>query len=242
MILFAPRKTSDIFMPDNIDLEKLFNNPDLLALALTHKSWINEHEGTKRSNERLEFLGDAVLEFVVSKELYLLFPDKEEGFLTTLRSNIVNTSHLSEAAGRLDLGKLLFLSKGEEEGGGRNNPSLLANTIEAVIGALYIDGGTASAENFIKNYILSDLSELKDKPLKDAKSRFQEMVQAKGLMAPNYYVVDEEGPDHAKQFTVEVRVEKVPYARGSGKNKSEAQQSAARKAISVFNKNVVNRE
>src|SRR6266576_3184980 len=129
---------------------KNFKNKDLLDLALTHRSWVNEHKGIRNSNERLEFLGDAILEFVVSKELYKDFPDKEEGYLTALRANLVNTISLAGVAEKLDLGSLIFLSKGEEDGGGRKNTSLLADTVEAIIGAMFIDKGIEEAEKFIK--------------------------------------------------------------------------------------------
>ncbi len=213
------------------NLKKLFNNSELLTLALTHKSWINEHSNQRRSNERLEFLGDAVLEFVISNELYKKFPDKEEGYLTALRANLVNTKNLANVAKRLELGKAIYLSKGEEESGGRDNSSLLADTLEAVIGALFIDSGISVIEKFIKTNILVDLSEKVAQPLKDAKSRFQELIQAKGLAAPNYIVTKEDGPDHDKSFTVEVKVNKKVYAKGEGKSKSEAEQDAAEKAL-----------
>src|SRR3972149_7732227 len=123
------------------ELQEVFKDKTLLELALTHKSWVNEHPNGRGSNERLEFLGDAILEFLVSKRLYQGFPDKEEGFLTALRASLVNTQNLSEIAQKLEIGKSLFLSKGEEDGGGRQNPSLLADTIEAIIGELFIDAG-----------------------------------------------------------------------------------------------------
>lgn len=210
-----------------------FKNKKLLALALTHKSWVNEHAGGE-SNERLEFLGDAVLEFIVSKELYKKFPEKEEGYLTALRANLVNTTNLSEIAKSLKVSEDLQLSKGEEEGGGRNNPSILANTIEAIIGALFLDGGIDTAEDFIKTNLLTAVAEKVSKPLKDAKSRLQELVQAKGFPSPRYLVVEETGPDHAKNFTIEVFIDNKPTARGIGKNKSEAEQEAAKEAMKRF--------
>src|SRR3989344_5481938 len=218
-------------MTDIKKLKELFNDKDLLTLALTHKSWVNEHVGARGTNERLEFLGDAVLEFIVSKELYERFPDKEEGYLTALRANLVNTVNLAEIARKLRVGTLLYLSKGEEEGGGRENPSLLANTMEALIGGLYIDGGITEAENFIKKYLFPSIDEKIAKPLKDAKSRLQEYVQAKGLPAPKYEVVEEEGPDHNKKFTIEARVNNEVWGKGMGKNKSEAAQDAAIKVL-----------
>ncbi len=212
-------------------LKKRFKDKSLLTLALTHRSWVNEHKGERESNERLEFLGDAVLEFIVSRELYKKYPKKEEGYLTALRANIVNTVSLAVVAEKLGLGKSIYLSKGEEEGGGRENPTLLANTVESIIGALYLDQGINSAHRFIKENILSELAEIVAKPLKDAKSRLQELVQAKGFPAPKYGVIKETGPDHAKKFTMEVMVGAKPWGRGIGKNKGEAAQNAARAAL-----------
>jgi ribonuclease-3 len=126
-------------------LRRNFKNKNLLDLALTHRSWVNEHKGERTSNERLEFLGDAILEFVASKQIFNQFPEKEEGYLTALRANLVNTVALAEVAVKLDLGPELFLSKGEEDGGGRTNTSLLADTVEAIIGAIFIDRGITDA-------------------------------------------------------------------------------------------------
>jgi ribonuclease-3 len=219
-------------MKDLDSLKKDFNNKDLPDQALTHRSWVNEHKGVRTSNERLEFLGDAVLEFVVSKELFAKFPGKEEGYLTALRANLVNTGALAEIAKGLDLGSKLFLSKGEEDGGGRTNPSLLADTVEAIIGAIFIDRGVEAAEKFIKDNLLPELEKRANEPLKDAKSRLQELVQAKGLPAPIYQVVEETGPDHDKKFVVEVLIKGKPQGRGTGKSKGTAEQEAARQVLS----------
>jgi ribonuclease-3 len=218
-------------MTDISILKKLFKNKELLNQSLTHKSWVNEHPGQRGSNERLEFLGDAILEFFVSEELFKHFPNKEEGYLTSLRASLVNTSNLAEIAKKLSIGKEIFLSKGEDEGGGRENQSLLADTLEAVIGALYLDQGLKATENFIHDNLLKDVGEKIKKPLKDPKSRFQEYVQAKSFPAPRYQVVEESGPDHAKKFTVEVLVNKKPISRGTGKSKAEAEQAAAEIAL-----------
>jgi ribonuclease-3 len=218
----------------NQKIEKYFSDKEILNHALTHKSWVNEHKKTRENNERLEFLGDAVLEFVVSKELYLKLPKKEEGYLTALRANLVNTVNLAKVANRLELGKVLFLSKGEEESGGRNNSSILADTVEAVIGGVFMDGGIKKAEKFIVEYILDDLDQKIKEPLKDSKSRLQEIVQAKGFMAPKYEVVSEEGPDHDKKFLIQVIIDKKPYGKGEGKNKGEAEQEAAKSALARF--------
>lgn len=217
----------------NLDsLKTDFKNKGLFDHALTHRSWVNEHKGIRTSNERLEFLGDAVLEFVVSKEIYGQFPDKEEGYLTALRSNLVNTTTLAEVAKKLDLGSKLFLSKGEEDGGGRTNTSLLADTVEAMIGAIYMDSGIEAAEKFIKANLLTEVEKKVSEPLKDAKSRLQEMIQAKGLPAPKYQVVEESGPDHDKKFVVEVLVEGKAWGKGEGKSKGTAKQEAARQVLS----------
>ncbi len=212
-------------------LKKLFKDASLLDLAFTHRSWVNEHKGIRTSNERLEFLGDAVLEFVVSKELFTKFPGKEEGYLTALRANLVNTVSLAELAGSLNLGKFIYLSKGEEDGGGRENPSLLADTVEAIIGAIFIDRGVKAAEDFIRENLLTDLEKRAALPLKDAKSSLQEYVQSQSLPAPKYQVVEESGPDHNKKFVIEVVVNGEPWARGEGKSKSAAEQDAARQAL-----------
>lgn len=233
-----PLIRQDLINMTNSDIESRFNDHNLLNLALTHRSWVNEHGRERESNERLEFLGDAILEFIVSKELYARFPDKEEGYLTALRANLVNTVNLSLIAKRLDLGQSLFLSKGEEETGGRDNQSILADTVEAVIGALFIDGGVDKAEDFISEFLLTDIDKKLEEPLKDPKSRLQEYVQAKGYMAPKYEVIEEEGPDHNKVFTIEVLVEGKRWGLGKGKNKSEAAQNAALKALEINSEDI----
>lgn len=214
-------------------MKKLFKSSDLFDQALTHRSWVNEHKGKRTSNERLEFLGDAVLEFVVSQKLFRQFPDKEEGFLTALRASLVNTVALSEVATALNLGELIYLSKGEEESGGRTNQSLLADTVEAIIGALFIDQGIGASEDFINKNILNDLDKKANMPLKDSKSLLQEYVQSKSLPTPRYRVVSESGPDHDKKFVIEVWVGEKVLGTGAGRNKSGAEQSAAKNALSL---------
>ena len=218
-------------MTDFDSLKKSFKDSELIKQALTHRSWVNEHPGERDTNERLEFLGDAVLEFIVSKELYLKFPNKKEGFLTSLRANLVNTIGLSMVARELKIGQYLYLSKGEEESGGRNNSSLLADTMEAVIGAIFLDQGITKTEEFIRENILSKTQKLINQPLKDPKSRLQEAIQAKGMPAPRYVVIKESGPDHQKIFVVKVFANGKALARGTGKNKAEAEQEAAKKAL-----------
>lgn len=219
------------------DLKDIFKNKKILEQALTHRSWINENRGVRKMNERLEFLGDAILEFVVSEKIFEEFKDKEEGFLTALRANLVNTTNLSRVAKKLKLGELLFLSKGEEEGGGRENESLLADTMEAIIGAVFIDQGIDAARDFIGENILVDLTEISQKPLKDPKSLLQELVQSQGSQAPKYKVFSEKGPDHSKEFIVQVMVDSKPIAKGKGKSKSVAAQDSARNALKTLKKN-----
>lgn len=211
-----------------------FINKKLLEIALTHKSCLNENPDLKESNERLEFLGDAILEFVITETLYKSFPDKQEGYLTSLRANLVNTQNLAEVAKKLNIGNLIHLSKGEEDGGGRKNPSLLSDTVEAIIGALYLDQGLTKAEEFIKQNLVTEIPQKVAKPLKDSKSRFQEYIQAKGLPAPKYIVLRQSGPDHDRDFVVQVKVQDRVWGEGCGKSKSQAEQKAAREALSFL--------
>ena len=212
-------------------LQSLFSNNNLLVQALTHKSWVNEHKGQRESNERLEFLGDAVLELIVSAEIYRRFPDKPEGYLTALRASLVNTQHLAGVAAKLDVGERLFLSKGVEATGGRRNKSLLADTVEAIIGALYLDQGLEACKKLIREYLITDIAEKVKTPLKDAKSMLQELVQNRRLKAPIYKVIKSIGPDHAKTFTVEVEIDGKAVASAAGTNKAEASQKAAKMAL-----------
>jgi ribonuclease-3 len=212
-------------------IEDDFKDKNLFKHALTHRSWVNEHKGERTSNERLEFLGDAILEFVVSREIYNQFPDKEEGYLTALRANLVNTVALAELAKKLDLGTALYLSKGEEDSGGRTNPSLLADTLEAIIGAIFIDRGIGDAEDFIKENLMSEVERKASEPLKDPKSRLQEYVQSQGFPAPKYKVIEESGPDHSKKFVIEVVVNDSSWGTGEGKSKGAAEQAAAGQAL-----------
>ncbi len=218
-------------------LKKTFKNPELFEQALTHRSWLNENAKARQSNERLEFLGDAILEFVTSNELFKKLPDKKEGYLSALRANIVNTQNLAKVAQKLSVGEALYLSRGEEETGGRQNLSILADAVEAIIGALFLDQGIKATYKFITDNILYDLDKKLASPLKDPKSMLQEEVQARGLPTPKYNVVSESGPDHAKIFEVEVTVGSQILGRGSGKSKSEAEQSAAQAALEKDNFN-----
>lgn len=221
-------------MNDVVSIKNSFLDKSLFDLAMTHRSWINENAKARESNERLEFLGDAILEYIISDELYNQFPDREEGFMTTLRANLVNTVNLAGVAKKLNLGRELLLSKGEEETGGRENPSLLADTVEALIGAIYKDKGIEAAKEFIQTNLVPQIDEKLALPLKDAKSTLQEKVQAQGFAAPRYRIISESGPDHAKEFEVEVLVDDKPKGQGQGKSKSEAEQDAAKTALANF--------
>lgn len=210
-----------------------FRNPALLETALTHRSALNEQiSQSEESNERLEFLGDAVLELAATKFLFDYLPAEQEGILTAYRSALVKTTTLAEVATELGLGQKLYLSKGEEATGGRENVGLLADTLEAVLGALYMDQGFEAAEAFLQEYLFPKFETIqRDKSYKDAKSALQELVQAQGLPTPEYRVIAESGPDHDKQFTIEVSAGGRVIGRGSGKSKQAAQQSAAGEAL-----------
>ncbi len=218
------------------DLEKIlgtkFHDPNLLNEALTHKSHLNEDAHTKESNERLEFLGDSVLSLLTSTELYKNFPSYPEGKLTNLRSILVRTQTLGKISLKLHLGEFLQMSKGEEHSGGRTNLSLLADTFEAVLGAMYLDSGLEIVKKFLEKNLFSQIEVLSsDKSVFDYKSHLQEVIQNSQRLAPTYHVTKEVGPDHAKTFTVAVLVGSKPLATGTGKSKQEAEQEAARIAL-----------
>lgn len=221
------------------DLKKLidilnikFAEPALLQTAFTHRSYLNESRGIKQSNERLEFLGDAVLEFIVSSYLYKVRQDDAEGALTNLRSYIVKTDSLAKAAQVLNLGKYLRMSKGEELTGGRENTQLLANTFEALLGAVFLDQGLEATEGVINKFlILSFMKEIQSGPPKDNKSALQELVQNKFKRSPRYRILRTLGPDHAKQFVIGVFVEGRELGVGQGSNKQTAEEEAAKEAL-----------
>lgn len=208
-----------------------FKNKKLLDQSFIHRSYLNESAETE-SNERLEFLGDSILSFVVSSNLYELYPDFDEGKLTNLRSLLVNTKNLGEVSKNLGLGHKLKLSKGEEESGGRENQSLLADAFEALVGALFLDQGIDQAEAFLKEVLLPKAQEfIENDLLKDPKSLLQENVQARKLGTLNYDVLKEEGPAHAKTFTVGAYVQNKLLGSGTGKSKQTAQENAAIAAL-----------
>ncbi len=205
---------------------------DLLKRAFTHRSYINENRGQGEHNERLEFLGDAVLELVITDYLFRKYPETNEGELTLYRAALVNTQALASVAGTLDINEYLLLSKGEAKDTGKARDHILANTVESVIGALYLDGGYDSAKNFIMSHIAPLIDNIVEKGTwVDAKSKFQEKAQEVEGVTPTYEIVREVGPDHDKKFTVGVYLGKVEVAQGNGNSKQEAEQNAARAAL-----------
>lgn len=207
-----------------------FQNRALLENALTHSSYANEHrDAGLSSNERLEFLGDSVLGMVVADHLYREHPNMPEGELTRTRAAMVCEESLVEVARVLDLGRYLRLGKGEDAGGGRERPSILADATEAVLAAIYLDGGIAQARRTIRNLILGNEEELSAS--RDYKTALQELVQKESGRKLTYQLVGEEGPDHAKRFSVEVLLDGNTVGSGEGRTKKAAEQSAARAAI-----------
>lgn len=214
-----------------------FNNISFIQQAFTHRSYLNETKENIGSNERMEFLGDSILSFLVSDYLYKKYPDYPEGELTNLRSSMVKTATLAEVARELDLGKYLMLSHGEEESGGRNNTSILADTFEAFLGAVYQDSGLAQVKEILSGFLFPKLDLiLNQKAYKDAKSIFQEMVQEELKISPSYKVISEKGPDHAKEFEIGVFVNNELYGRGFGKSKQEGEMQAAQNALNKWSK------
>jgi len=210
-----------------------FKNKDLLTQAFCHRSYLNENpDFPLEHNERLEFLGDAVLELVVTKYLYQKYPKKSEGELTNWRASLVNAKMLSEVAKDLDFNDYLLLSRGETKELGKARQYILANTSEALIGAIYLDQGSDVCQKFIKKYLITKLPEIIEKGLfKDAKSSFQEEAQERVGITPTYKVLDEWGPDHAKHFIIGVFLGQDLVAKGEGSSKQEAEEEAAKNAL-----------
>ena len=210
-----------------------FKNEGLLRQAFTHRSYLNEHRDEEAEhNERLEFLGDAVLELIVTHFFYEKFPERPEGDLTAFRAALVNAVTLSEVASEIGMNDYLLLSRGEAKDTGRARGILLANAIEALIGAIYLDQGYEAAEMFIEKFLFPKMDEIMKKKLwRDPKSTLQEKAQEAEGATPYYAVVRETGPDHDKQFIVGVYVKDMLLAQGGGKSKQEAEQDAARNAL-----------
>jgi ribonuclease III len=218
-------------LEDKLGLE--FRDKSLLQRALTHRSYLNEHpEFPLEDNERLEFLGDAVLDFVTGEFLYHRFPELREGLLTSLRSALVRRDTLARFARELSLGEHLLMGHGEIESGGRNRPGTLCAAFEALVGALYLDQGLASVDQLLAPLITPEvLRTLEEHSHKDAKSQLQELAQARTHQTPRYRTVAETGPDHAKEFTVQVMISGEVYGEGYGSNKQQAAQAAAQQAL-----------
>ncbi len=212
-----------------------FTRKELLEQALTHRSAVSGEPGRENgagSNERLEFLGDSVLGLVVNEQLFHKYPDQREGVLTQMKSLLVSRAVLSVKAREMRVGEFLFLSSGEEESGGRDRSSILADSFEAVVGAIYLDKGMAATRDFIEKRLMCDSQKiLEDKSNINYKSMLQEYIQSEKKIHPQYRVSSEEGPDHEKVFTVDVMVGKRVLGRGKGNNKKRAQQEAARAAL-----------
>ncbi len=212
-----------------------FRNKSLLEQAFTHRSYLNENRSVKREhNERLEFLGDAVLELVVTEFLYAKYPEKPEGELTSIRAALVNTQSISDAGQRLGMNDYLLLSRGEAKDTGRARMIILANVFEALIGAIYLDAGYDVAREFIATQLFFKTEEVVAKRLwQDSKSRFQEIAQEKAGVTPTYQLLDQSGPDHSKQFVVGAFIGDEKVATGEGRSKQEAEQDAAQKSLTM---------
>jgi len=217
-------------------VEKLglsFKDLDLFVEAITHRSYLNEHrEHAGKHNERLEFLGDAVLELAATRFLFDKFPTKPEGDLTAYRAALVNTVSLAQAANDLDINSMLLLSKGEARDTGRARDVILANAFEAITGAVYLDQGYDAAQAFLAKNLFPKIDDVVEKRAwQDGKSRFQEVAQEKKNITPSYKTISETGPDHDKHFTVAVYLGAEEIAQGEGKSKQDAEQSAAQNAL-----------
>ena len=212
-----------------------FKNPALLNEALTHSSYANEHKTQHiKYNERLEFLGDSVLSVVVSDYIYKNCPELPEGELTKLRASLVCEKSLYEFAKKIDLGKYLILSKGERNNGGADRPSILSDAFEALIAAIYIDGGLAPASKHILNFVIPAIKNSKKKKINDYKTTLQEIIQKNPGEKLEYVIVKESGPDHNKHFVVEVHLNSNVIGKGGGRSKKEAEQQAAREALELM--------
>jgi ribonuclease III len=214
------------------ELGHTFARPELLHHALSHRSHSNNTGGVGDSNERLEFLGDAVLDLVVTEELFRSHPDRQEGYLAKVKSLVVSAKVLAECARAIDLGSHMKLSKSEDRAGGRDRESILADAFEAVIGATYLDGGIGPCKRLLQRVLVTRFSEfLEDLRLLNYKSALLEHAQGRGWGAPRYDVLHQDGPEHGKRYTIAVRVRDEVWGEGDGASKKEAEQAAARDAL-----------
>ncbi len=206
-----------------------FNNKNLLKNAVTHSSYIKEHRKGEKSNERLEFLGDAFFDAIIGEELYRIFPDKEEGFLSRTRAALVCEKSLAKAAVTLGVGDYMLLGNGEERSGGRNRESILADCMEAIIGAVYLDGGFEKVQKLVLEIFRDAIEDARHGKyiITDYKTALQEKLQSRGITDIKYVLVSESGPDHDKTFEVELNVDGRAMSKGTGKSKKQAEQKAA---------------
>lgn len=211
-----------------------FKNIGYLNTALTHSSYANEVKNGTKCNERLEFLGDAVLSIVVSDYIFLNCPNLPEGDLTKLRASLVCEKSLCGFSKSLEVGKYLLLSRGEQHSGGRNRASILADAFEAIIAAIYLDGGMEEARKFILKFVVPEIKNPKPKSFKDYKTDLQEIIQQNPEEVLEYVLVGESGPDHNKHFVVEAHLNSNVIGKGGGKSKKEAEQQAARQALELM--------
>jgi ribonuclease-3 len=243
---FEMNQDSTIPEPSLPELEELlgyrFTNRALLVQALTHRSFVNESDDKRmKNNESLDFLGDSVLGFVISARIFQLFPDFKEGELSKIKAYLVSATNLIQLARRIRLGDFIFLSRGEEKSGGRTKRAIIVDAYEAIIGALFLDGGVEAASNFIERQIRAILENLDIRQLTygDFKSALQEYLHNIGRPEPVYHVVNELGPDHKKTFVIQVLIDEEIVAESTGRTKKEAQQSAARLALQKIQQSAV---
>ena len=214
-----------------------FKNKILLNRSLTHRSYVNESDSNVSDNERLEYLGDSVLALVVNEYLFKHFGEYKEGNLAKIKSAVVSEETLAKLAKVLNLGSFILMGKGEEQNGGRDRSSILANTLEAVIGAIYLDSGLKICRKFVLNLIKNDIERIDNLTyLRDPKTALQEFVQKLYKTRPIYDVIEEKGPDHKKEFTVSLIINGKEINKGSGTSKRKAEMEAAKKALRQFNK------
>ena len=215
-----------------------FKNPQLLEIALTHRSYLNEHQGANiENNERLEYLGDAVLELIISDYIFRKYPGKAEGELTSIRSAVVRTESLAEESRKLGVGENLQMSKGEKDSGGEEKPYLLANLYEALLGAIYLDAGYEECLYFVKRTLFKKIKRIiSQKLFIDPKTKVQEIMQRKHRITPTYEILKEEGPDHNKSFTVALFMGDRKVVEGEGASKQKAEENAATNAIDILEK------
>ena len=215
-----------------------FKDIKLLENALTHSSYANEVRAGHTSNERLEFLGDSVLSIIVSDYIFKQFPKMPEGELTRLRASLVCEKSLCAFSRELEIGNHLLLGKGEDKGGGRERDSILADAFEAVLAAIYIDGGMEPARKHVMNFVLREIKNTEDEVFKDYKTALQEIIQRNPEESVTYILTGESGPDHDKRFTVEVHLNSNIIGKGVGKNKKQAEQMAAKQALELMGEHI----